>query len=54
MKPRIIVTGASGRTGSVVGGELLEAGGFVRAVVHREDGRSAAEGTGGPRSLSPR
>src|SRR5215470_15837188 len=40
-KPRIIVTGASGKTGSVVVTELLKAGYPVRALVHREDGRSA-------------
>jgi len=41
IKPRIIVTGASGKTGSVVVTELLKAGYPVRALVHREDGRSA-------------
>ena len=41
IKPRIIVTGATGRTGSVVAGELLKAGYPVRAMVRREDGRSA-------------
>ena len=41
IKPRIIVTGASGKTGSVVVGELLKAGYPVRAMVHREDARSA-------------
>src|ERR1035438_2474582 len=40
-KPRIIVTGATGKTGSVVVTELLKAGYPVRAMVHREDGRSA-------------
>src|SRR5215467_9089663 len=40
-KPRIFVTGATGRTGSVVATELLAAGYPVRAMVHREDGRSA-------------
>jgi uncharacterized protein YbjT (DUF2867 family) len=40
-KPRIIVTGATGKTGSVVASELLKAGYPVRAMVHREDGRSA-------------
>ncbi|HKV24122.1 MAG TPA: NmrA family NAD(P)-binding protein [Candidatus Acidoferrum sp.] len=47
-KPRIIVTGATGKTGSVVVTELLRAGYPVRAMVHREDGRSAqlkAQGT---------
>src|SRR4030081_2941633 len=41
LKPRIIVTGATGKTGSVVVTELLRAGYPVRALVHREDGRSA-------------
>jgi NAD(P)H dehydrogenase (quinone) len=40
IKPRIIVTGATGKTGSVVVTELLKAGYPVRALVHREDGRS--------------
>src|SRR5437660_11216938 len=39
--PRIIVTGATGKTGSVVVAELLKAGYPVRAMVHREDARSA-------------
>jgi len=41
IKPRIIVTGATGKTGSVVVGKLLKAGYPVRAMVHREDARSA-------------
>ena len=41
IKPRIIVTGATGKTGSVVVAELLKTGYPVRALVHREDGRSA-------------
>ena len=41
IKPRIIVTGATGKTGSVVVTELLKAGYRVRALVRREDGRSA-------------
>jgi NAD(P)H dehydrogenase (quinone) len=41
IKPRIVVTGATGKTGSVVVTELLKAGFPVRALVHREDGRSA-------------
>lgn len=40
-KPRIIVTGATGKTGSVVTAELLKVGYPVRALVHREDDRSA-------------
>jgi NAD(P)H dehydrogenase (quinone) len=40
-KPRIIVTGATGKTGSVVVSELLKAGYPVRALVHKEGGRSA-------------
>jgi NAD(P)H dehydrogenase (quinone) len=41
IKPRIIVTGATGRTGSVVASELLKAGYPVRAMVRRDDDRSA-------------
>jgi NmrA-like family len=41
-KPRIVVTGATGKTGSIVVSELLKAGYLVRAIVHREDGRSWA------------
>jgi uncharacterized protein YbjT (DUF2867 family) len=41
IKPRIIVTGATGKTGSVVVAELVKSGYPVRAMVHREDGRSA-------------
>ena len=40
IKPRILVTGATGKTGSVVVSELLNAGYPVRAMVHREDNRS--------------
>src|SRR5262245_65992523 len=40
-KPKIIVTGATGKTGTVVVNELLKAGYPVRALVHKEDGRSA-------------
>jgi nucleoside-diphosphate-sugar epimerase len=36
IKPRIIVTGATGRTGSVVASELLKAGYPVRAMVRRD------------------
>jgi NAD(P)H dehydrogenase (quinone) len=41
IKPRILVTGATGKTGSVVVSELLKAGYRVRAMVRREDGQSA-------------
>jgi NAD(P)H dehydrogenase (quinone) len=41
IKTRIIVTGANGKTGSVVVNELLKAGYRVRAMVRREDCRSA-------------
>src|SRR5262245_873209 len=41
LKPRILVTGATGKTGSVVAAELLHAGYRVRALVHRQDARSA-------------
>jgi NAD(P)H dehydrogenase (quinone) len=40
-KPRILVTGSTGKTGSVVVTELLKAGYAVRAMVRRHDGRSA-------------
>lgn len=52
-RPRIIVTGATGKTGSVVVAELLIAGYPVRAMVHREDDRSARLKAQGPTSLSP-
>jgi len=41
IKPRILVTGATGKTGSVVVSDLLAAGYPVRAMVHQEDARSA-------------
>jgi NAD(P)H dehydrogenase (quinone) len=41
IKPRIIVTGATGKTGSVVVAELLKAGYPVRALLRRDDRRSA-------------
>jgi NAD(P)H dehydrogenase (quinone) len=41
IKPKIIVTGATGKTGSVVVAELLKVGYPVRAMVHRDDDRSA-------------
>jgi NAD(P)H dehydrogenase (quinone) len=40
--PKILVTGATGRTGAVVVSELLKAGYPVRALVRREDARAAA------------
>ena len=40
-KPKILVTGATGKTGSVVTSELLKAGYPVRAMVRREDSRSS-------------
>ena len=40
IKSKILVTGATGRTGSLVVSGLLKAGHPVRAMVHREDGRS--------------
>ena len=39
--PKILVTGATGKTGGLVVAELLKAGYPVRAMVHREDARSA-------------
>jgi uncharacterized protein YbjT (DUF2867 family) len=39
IKSRIIVTGATGKTGSVVVAELLKAGYAVRAMVRREPPR---------------
>jgi NAD(P)H dehydrogenase (quinone) len=41
-RPKILVTGATGRTGAVVVTELLNAGYPVRALVHREDARASA------------
>jgi NAD(P)H dehydrogenase (quinone) len=41
LKPRILVTGATGKTGRVVVAELLQAGYPVRALVRRQDDRSA-------------
>lgn len=42
IRPKILVTGATGRTGAVVVAELLKAGYPVRALVRRQDARSAA------------
>src|SRR5579862_7612138 len=47
IEPRTAVTGAMGKTGSVVVMELLKAGYPVRALVHRKDGRSARLKAGG-------
>jgi uncharacterized protein YbjT (DUF2867 family) len=41
-RPKILVTGATGRTGAAVVTELLQAGYPVRALVRREDARTAA------------
>ena len=42
LKPRVLVTGAAGRTGTPVVTELLAAGYPVRAFVRRRDARAAA------------
>jgi uncharacterized protein YbjT (DUF2867 family) len=44
IKSRIIVTGATGKTGRVVVAEPLNAAYHVRTMVRREDGRSAHAG----------
>jgi len=41
LKPKTFATGATGKTGSIVVAELLQAGYPVRALVHHEEGRSA-------------
>lgn len=41
-KPKILVTGATGRTGTAAAVKLLEDGFPVRALVHREDERARA------------
>jgi uncharacterized protein YbjT (DUF2867 family) len=41
-RPKILVTGATGRTGAAVVTELLKAGYPVRALVRRDDARAAA------------
>ena len=38
---RVLVTGATGKIGGAVAAQLLEKGVTTRALVHREDGRSA-------------
>ena len=40
-KPRILVTGATGKTGGAVVRELLSSGWPVRAIVHKRDARSS-------------
>ena len=40
IKPKILVTGATGKTGSATVAALLEQGFPVRALVHRKDARS--------------
>ena len=40
--PKILVTGATGRTGRAVVDELLAKGVPVRAVVHSQDARARA------------
>ena len=41
IRPKILVTGATGKTGNAVARQLLSDGWPVRALVHREDARSA-------------
>jgi NAD(P)H dehydrogenase (quinone) len=41
MNTRVLVTGATGKVGGAVAAQLLEKGVATRAVVHREDARSA-------------
>lgn len=66
IEPGIFVTGATGKTGGAVATGLLRAGYRVRALVHREDGRSASlreqgaevaitpgPAAGGPRGVRP-
>ena len=38
---RVLVTGATGKIGGAVATQLLERGVATRALVHRDDGRSA-------------
>ena len=40
-KTRVLVTGATGKIGGALAAQLLERGVATRAVVHREDARSA-------------
>lgn len=41
MSTRVLVTGATGKIGGAVAAQLLEKGVVTRAIVHREDARSA-------------
>ena len=41
IRPKVLVAGATGRTGAVVVSELLKAGYPVRALVRHQDERSA-------------
>jgi len=41
MNHRVLVTGATGRIGGAVAAQLLEKGVTMRAMVHRDDARSA-------------
>ncbi len=47
VKPKILVTAASGRTGSVAALELLAQNFPVRVMVRRQDGRSERLGKAG-------
>lgn len=49
--PKILMTGASGRTRRAVVDELLAKGVPVRAVVHSNDARSAALGSNGAETV---
>lgn len=46
-KPRVLVTGATGKTGGAVAAELLRRGMAVRAMVHKQDHRSERLRTSG-------
>jgi NAD(P)H dehydrogenase (quinone) len=51
--PGTIVTGATGKTGSVVVAEPLTVGHHVRAMIRREDGRTAQLKEKGRRRRGP-
>jgi nucleoside-diphosphate-sugar epimerase len=53
-QPKILVTGATGRTGSAVVDELLAKGVPVRALAHSKDARGAALERKGQRPRLPR